>query len=121
MPIARPNVKRKRYQIRLKICSFSLQSRQIVLRNAALFPLHFRQNWLNTLRPPFDLRSAGRVGPKPGDPSPERERDQRRAGRWDQVTAGSSMPLGAIARDQGLLTVAKFIYLLYTILIFFDP
>src|SRR5205823_8892761 len=100
-PIVRPNVKRKRYQNRSKIRSPSSMNGQVVARNTALFPLHFRQNWLNTLGPPFDLRSAGRAGPKPAGPSPERERDLRRARRWDQVTLGSSRPLGASAHDQG--------------------
>src|SRR5258707_13371414 len=102
MLIARPNVKRKRYQKCAEIHSFPPKSRQIVPRNPALFPLHFRQNWLNTLRPPFALRSAGRAGPKPAGPSPEKERDLRQARRRDRVAPDSSRPLGAIVRDQGL-------------------
>src|SRR5258707_10324971 len=101
MLIARPNVKRKRYQKCAEIRSFPPQSRQIVSRNPALFPLHFRKNWLDILRPPFALRAAGRAGPKPAGPSPEKERGRRRVERWAQVTLGSSRPLGASAHDPG--------------------
>ncbi len=121
MLIARLNVKRKRYQKCLEIRSLPPKSRQIVPRNPALFPLHFRRNWLNTLRPPFDLRSAGRAGPKPAGPSPEKERDRQRVGRWDQVTPGERAhmirglvkndtifsPIVAVGEDLKLLAVQR--------------
>src|SRR5258706_15088573 len=49
MPTARPNVKTKRYHILSRICSFSCKVDHICPKSTALFPLHLRQNWLNTL------------------------------------------------------------------------
>jgi len=49
MPTARPNVKTKRYAIPSITRSSFRKIDHIFPKSTALFPLHVRQNWLNTL------------------------------------------------------------------------
>src|SRR6266487_585418 len=100
MPIVRSNVKVKRYKILSSTGFFSWKRDHLLLKNTALFPLHLRQNWLNTLPPLFALRSDESVGKAGADQPREKQSDQQQAQHWDRRGQGWSRMLAAPGPDQ---------------------
>src|SRR5260370_21797996 len=102
MPVFQRYVKGKRCTSFSKMRSIPARKKLLERCSSALFPLHFRQNLLNTWLPPFAPgRYVGGGELEPADPSPERRHDHRQAPPWDQEAQGSPMLPGASAHDQG--------------------
>src|SRR6266487_825108 len=102
MTVFQRYVKGKRYNIFSKMMLIPANKKLLWLCLSALFPLHIRQNWLNTCPPPFvPGRCVEGDESKPEDPSLERLRPQQPVRHWDQEAQGSSRLPGASAHDQG--------------------
>src|SRR5258706_8937499 len=100
MPVFQRYVKGKRCTSFSKMRSIPARKKLLERCSSALFPLHFRQNLLNTWLPPFAPgRFVGGGESEPGDPSLERLRDQQPLRYLDREGQDWSRPLGAFAHD----------------------
>src|SRR5450432_625351 len=101
MIVFSPNVKTKRYRNLLTINRISMINEHSFQRYPALFPLHFRQNWLNTPLPPsVPVGCVEEDGSEQGDPLLERRCGLPLRQHWDREAQDWSRLLGASVHDQ---------------------